>query len=371
MTNILIIDDDKSILRLLEFTLQRAGYQVTTHSDGEEGLQQAETQQPDLIVVDVMMPKMTGYDFCRRARAMPALEKTPIIMFSARFQPIDKKTALEAGATDYLSKTTSPNDLLKRIAELLPSQPKPTENLAVGLFSMRGGAGLTSLAVNMAVNLALSHKQPTALVDLARLGGHAALMLGVRPTSSVSQALAAAKPEISADSIKTHLIQHSSGVQLLASAPGYDHELLLSDKRLEQLISTIKSSFAFTILDMPHILEPAFASSLQLFDKISLILSPDMPSLQSTAMALQSLARLGIPEQRISLVVNQILPSHALPLETIQKVVKRPILASIPFEPEMVKAVNSGKPLLLNTPKCAGTAAIVKMTTLLLNPAKG
>ena len=371
MANILIIDDDKSILRLLEFTLQRAGHTVTTYSDGEEGLQQAEAKKPDLIVVDVMMPKMTGYDFCKRARANSVLENTPIIMFSARFQPIDKETALEAGATDYLSKTTSPNDLLKRIAELLPSPATLSDHTAIGLFSMRGGAGLTSLAVNLAVNLALSRKKPTALIDLARLGGHTALMLGLRPTSSVSQALAAYKPELSSDSIKPHLIQHSTGVQLLASAPGFDHELLLSDKRLEQFVAAIKSSFAFTVLDIPHTLEPSFAATLQLFDKITLILSPDMPSLQSTAMALQSLARLGIPDQKIILVVNQMISTNALPLETIQKVVKRPILTSIPFEPEMVKAVNSGKPLLLNSPQCAGTAAIIKMANMILKSNKG
>ena len=366
MANILIVDDDQSILRLLEFTLQRAGHEVTTFEDSPAGLAAAEARPPDLIVVDVMMPKMTGYEFCKTARTKVGLKEIPIIMFSARFQAIDKRTALAAGATDYLSKTTSPNDLVERITELLPSANTFTENIAIGLFSLRGGAGLTSLAVNIALSLALNQKRPTALVDLARLGGHTALMLGLRPTSSLSQALSATTNEITADTIKPHLIQHASGVQLLASAPDFNHALLLSDKRLSHFITALKSTFSFTILDIPHVLDQDFAPTLQLFDKITLILSPDMPSLQSTAVALQSLARLGIPEQKISLVVNQMISTNALSMDMIQRVVKRSILAVIPYEPEMVKSVNSGKPLLLRRPESAGATAIVQLTDKLL-----
>jgi CheY-like chemotaxis protein/MinD-like ATPase involved in chromosome partitioning or flagellar assembly len=365
MANILIIDDDKSILRLLEFTLQRAGHAVLTYGDGVQGLAEAEAKNPDLIVVDVMMPKMTGYEFCRQARTKPNLKDIPIIMFSARFQPVDRQTALASGATDYLSKTTSPNDLLARISELLPAQTATTENSAIGLFSLRGGAGTTSLAVNLAAAFALTQKKPTALIDMAKLGGHTALMLGLRPTSSVSQALSTLR-EITPEAIKPHLVQHSSGVQLLGSALGYDHELHLTDKRLEPLVATIKSMYPYTILDVPHTLEAGFAPTMQLFSKILLVISPDMPALQSTAIALQGLARLGIPEKKIELIVNNTLPANALPLETIQKVVKRPIMATIPFEPEMTKAINSNKPLLLLNPNSPGAVAITKLANQLL-----
>ena len=366
MANILIIDDDKSILRLLQFTLQRAGHAVETAADGLSGLTLIEAKKPDLIVVDVMMPKMNGYEFCRQVRANEDLEVVPIIMFSARFQEIDRETAIEAGATDYLSKTTTPNDLLKRISELLPGRQTATENSAFGIFSLRGGAGSTSLTVNLAVALAMTHKAPTALMDLARIGGHTAVMLGLRPTSSVMQALSATKNNLTADAIKPHLIQHASGVQLLASSHGYDHELHLSDRRLEQMVTLLKSIFSYTLLDIPHILEPGFVTSLQLLDKIVIIVSPDMPALQSTAMALQGLARLGISEDKIILIVNHIFPTGALPSDTIQKVVKCPIIAHIPFEPDMIKSVNTGKPLLLSNPRSRGAAAIAQVANILL-----
>ncbi|HMQ56434.1 MAG TPA: response regulator, partial [Anaerolineae bacterium] len=92
MAKILIIDDDQDILRLLEYATQRRGHQVTIKKDGIEGFAAAEADTPDLIVCDVMMPRMTGYDFCRRARSSLNLKDVPIIIFTARFQPIDKRT---------------------------------------------------------------------------------------------------------------------------------------------------------------------------------------------------------------------------------------------------------------------------------------
>lgn len=366
MAKILIIDDDQAILRLLEFTLRRAGHQVFIAEDGVAGLAVAEADQPDLIVVDVMMPKMNGYEFCRKARARPDLAETPIVMFSARYHSIDKETAQEVGATAYLSKTTSPNDLLKRLGELLPAKESLIQHTAISLFSLRGGSGSTSLAVNLAVAIARQTNKSTLLVDLARLGGHTALMLGLSPNSSVAQALATSKNSVTPDALKPHIYEHESGLHLLASGHSYDQELRLTNKRLDSLLTTLKSSYTYTILDLPHILEPNFASSLQQFDKIIVPISPDMPSIQSATMALQGLVRLGIPENKIVLVVNHTLPTGALSSDTIQKITKRTILAHIPYEPEMIKAVNNGRPLLLGHPEAPGAMAIAKLAEILL-----
>ena len=368
MANILVIDDDKNILRLLDFTIKRAGHTITTSEDGLQGLAQAEAQLPDLIVADVMMPNMTGYDFCKQARTKPVLKDVPIIIFSARFQPIDKQTALEAGATDYLPKTTSPDALIGRINELLAGSATPAATRGVvGMFSLRGGTGVTSLSVNLAVWLAQSQQTRTLLIDLARLGGHAALMLGLRPAGNIAQLFASTPGEVVPQTIQPHLTQHNSGVYLLASSHVYGHELLLTDTRLQQLLTIMKAGFPFVVLDIPHFMEPQFAPTLQLFDKIALVISPDMPSLQSTAIGLQSLVRLGMPDDKIALVVNQVIPQGALPIETIQKALKRPVVANIPFDPEVVKSVNSGKPLLLTNPQSPAAMAIAGLAGKLLS----
>ena len=366
MAKILVIDDDQDILRLLEFALKRAGHTVIISTDGVQGLAQVKEQQPDLVVADVMMPKMTGYEFCRQIRAKAELTEMPIIMFSARFQPIDKQTALNAGATDYLSKSTSPDVLIKRINDLLPADSTAVAHKVIGFFSLRGGCGVTSLTVNVAVALAITQRTKPALLDLAPVGGHAAVILGLRPTSSVTRALTGVG-NLSLDTLRPHFIEHNAGVQLLASDLSPERQLS-ANHHLEQLAASLKSGFQFTVFDLPRtILEPHYSSLLQQLDKLALIMSPDVPSLQSTAIALQSLAQLGVSKSRIELIVNQVVSSSALPLETIQSAVKLPIAANIPFEPDMIKAVNSGKPLLLSSPKCPGAAAIARLANLLLN----
>ncbi len=366
MAHILIIDDDKSILRLLEFTLQRAGHTVSTYSDAAQGLTQSEQQHPDLIVLDVMMPQMNGYEFCRQARQKPPLAKTPILMFSARYQSIDRKAALESGATDYLAKTTSPNDLLKRIAEMLATQPEVIEGEAIGIFSLRGGAGVTSLAINLATHIAQTDRS-TILLDLAQMGGHAALMLGLHPTSSVGQALTTLKSDHSADGLKPHLTGHASGLQLLASIASYDDQLFLTDERLTHLMDISKSAYQFTILDIPHSLEANFAPTLQRFDNLILMLTPDRPSLHSTRITLQGLVRFGIPDDKINLVINQTFPQNALSLETIQDTLKRSVTSVIPFDPEMINATNEGQPLVSHSPTSPASQAIIQLAGNFIN----
>ena len=153
---------------------------------------------------------------------------------------------------------------------------------------------------------------------------------------------------------------------MLASPPTLNQHISLDDNRLLGLTNGLKSISAITVLDVPHILEEHFSPVLQLLDKIILVLSPDMPSMQSTVIALQGLVQMGMDNNKIVLVVNQVSPHNPLSTETIQNAIKRPVFTSIPFEPDMTKAVNTGKPLLLLNPKSAGASAIGKLAMALM-----
>jgi len=373
MANILVIDDDQDILRLLEFTLRRGGHTVTTATDGAQGLDVVQTSPPDLVVADVMMPKMTGYEFCKQVRANPQMADLPIIIFSARFQAIDKKTAMAAGATDYMPKSTSSDALVQRIAELLPDKaasPAQESGYTIGFFSLRGGSGVTSLAVNAAVALALMKKKQIALIDMVPFGGHTTLMLGARPTSNIVEALSTAGT-LSISTVKKYIIRHNSGVDLLASSLNFEHQFSTRNNKFDKLIAVLKPHYPFTIFDMSRFsLNAETANIWKNLDKVAIVLTPDMPSLQSVAMTLQGLAWLGIPPANIALILNQTIPQNALTLETIKKAVKRPITGIIPFEPEMLKAVNSGRPLMLQNPNTKGAAAIGQMANTLISTKK-
>jgi DNA-binding response OmpR family regulator len=116
---VLVADDEEDIRALVAFRLQRAGYDVITAADGEEALTLATTRLPDLIVLDMMMPKATGLEVTRSLRAQDATKDIPVIILTARAQEADVASGFEAGADDYVKKPFSPKDLQLRVQALL------------------------------------------------------------------------------------------------------------------------------------------------------------------------------------------------------------------------------------------------------------
>jgi DNA-binding response OmpR family regulator len=116
---VLVADDDSDIRALVEYRLTRAGYDVIGASDGEEALELALTEAPDLCVFDVMMPKLDGLELTRRMRATDATARTPVILLTARSQELDVERGFDAGADDYLRKPFSPDELGARVRAVL------------------------------------------------------------------------------------------------------------------------------------------------------------------------------------------------------------------------------------------------------------
>jgi two-component system, OmpR family, phosphate regulon response regulator PhoB len=118
-TSILIADDEPNQLELLDFNLKSAGFSIIKASNGLEALELIENHSPDLIILDWMMPKMSGIDVCRTLRSRSETKQTPIIILSARSEDSDKSLGLDTGADDYISKPFSPKELVSRVKALL------------------------------------------------------------------------------------------------------------------------------------------------------------------------------------------------------------------------------------------------------------
>lgn len=116
---VLIADDDPDILELVAFRLSRAGFDVVKAADGEDALAKIAEHAPDLAVLDVMMPKLDGYEVTRRIRASDPADEMPVILLTARVQDIDIARGFEAGADDYMKKPFSPLDLRARVEAVL------------------------------------------------------------------------------------------------------------------------------------------------------------------------------------------------------------------------------------------------------------
>ncbi|MGC6533981.1 MAG: phosphate regulon transcriptional regulator PhoB [Parvibaculales bacterium] len=127
---ILIVDDEPAQLELLRYNLEQAGFDILQASNGKAALDTIETEQPDLLVIDWMMPEASGIDVCRQLRSRPETKALPIIMLSARGEEGDKSLGLDTGADDYVTKPFSPRELVSRVKALLRrARPSLTQDV--------------------------------------------------------------------------------------------------------------------------------------------------------------------------------------------------------------------------------------------------
>ncbi len=121
---ILIVDDEVDLVETLKFRLECKGFEVVEAFDGQEGLRLAQTVRPDLLILDVMLPKLDGYHICRVLKGDARHKNLPIIMLTARSQETDKKAGLDQGADAYIPKPFEPKYLMEKIEELLSRPPR-------------------------------------------------------------------------------------------------------------------------------------------------------------------------------------------------------------------------------------------------------
>jgi DNA-binding response OmpR family regulator len=123
---IFIVEDEQDIAEMIAFNLEKEGYKVFTADNGKDALAEIKSELPDLVLLDVMLPDMDGFEICKQLRAYPPTKKVPIIFVSAKSQETDKVVGLELGADDYLTKPFSPRELVARIKAVFRRVPNAT-----------------------------------------------------------------------------------------------------------------------------------------------------------------------------------------------------------------------------------------------------
>ena len=125
MRSVLIVDDEPNIVLSLQFLMKKAGFDVRTARDGEEALAEIARAAPDLVLLDVMMPKRDGFDVCQTVRANPAWQGIRIVLLTAKGRDVEREKGLALGADDYVTKPFSTRDVLARIEKLVPPNDGP------------------------------------------------------------------------------------------------------------------------------------------------------------------------------------------------------------------------------------------------------
>lgn len=342
MARILVIDDSAEMLDLLKIVLQERGkHEVFLSADGQEGLALALAERPDLAIVDVMMPDITGYDVIRRLRSNPLTANLRIIVLTARGQPVDRRVAMDAGADVFLIKPVDTNTLLQKIDELLGKVPAKGGALILGVMGLAGGVGKTTVAVNLA--LLLQQVGQTLLVDLSPNSGHCAFFLGLKPVRHWGYLLE--HPSLTTEGL---LQRHDSGLKLLAAPPLPLRREGLDNASLEALYDLLGRNARFIVVDMPPTLSTAAQLTLDRAHRLLLVSSDEPPAIQSAFRTLQLLESV---RERMVLLLNTVRPGPRPPLEALQRALPVPIFSRLPYEEGQAIALRRGAPLTLSQPE--------------------
>lgn len=348
MAHILVIDDDEQLLRMVGLMLERGGHTITLLNNPMEGLERIQVEEPDLLVLDVMMPFMNGHDVTRQIRNTPGLEDLPILILTARSQDIDRTTALKSGADGYLSKPVTAQELLSQIDYLLavkkPAIKKPARGLILALYGMRGGTGRTTIAVNLAAALRQQSRQDVCLLELGMSGGQAGLHLRLNPPNHWDGLQQVNR--LDWEMVNNHLMPHSSGIHLLA-APPMPQQQELPPARLATLLDLLVENMTFVVVDMPAVLSDSFRLVMGRADMALHVVAPDVVSLQTAVNTNRALSQAGIKPRFKSHILSQIIPNVTLSNSVVERGLKARIAFHVEYDRNQPRALTQGQPLVL------------------------
>jgi pilus assembly protein CpaE len=363
MTQILVIDDEVIFHSLVARALAEFNFTVTAAENGLGGLSLARSLQPDLIICDVMMPDIIGYEVVRSLRREPEFAQTPILMLTAQSGLQDKLKSFEAGADDHLTKPFEPAELAARVSVLLrraqmaqaaktagPSAAREAQMIAV--HSLRGGTGCSSLAVNLSIGLRSLWQGETILLDLTMMAGQVALMLNASLKRTWADIARFTPVELDEEAVNSIITRHESGLDFIAAPTLPSEADTITSQTLEAALRLIKRRYEYVVADLPHDFHEMTLQALDISDLILLVASPDMASIRATAAALDTYQKLSYPVERIKLVLNATFPRLGLQHEKIAAALGLPISIIIPHTQDLfVEAINTGKPVISNKPR--------------------
>lgn len=343
---ILIIDDDVQTLRLVGLMLERQGYKIITSVNATQGLRAARSEQPDVILLDVMMPDMDGYEVARRLRKMPETAHLPILMFTARSQVEDKVAGYESGVDDYLTKPIHPAELIAHIKSLLSRQKAragtttaPREKgYVVGVIAPKGGLGVSTLALNLAIAFHQKTKREVIAAEMRQGQGTWATELAFNGPDGLGTLLRQNAMDINTQVIEKELVRVPYGIRLLyASSCSRDSELLKCTDQVEAVIDCLPMLARLVILDIGTPYVPFIESALNRCNEVIVVTEPFPSTVFRTRQLIEELMQRGIGRSKYLTVVsvNRVRADIQMSVLQMQEILKMNVSQVIPPAPEI------------------------------------
>lgn len=359
---VLLIDDEQFYFKLIRKTLKEADYELEYAKSGSEGLTKIPTFEPNLVIVDLKLPEMDGFEILNRIRRDPKYGHVPVIVITAQDELSEKLKAFELGADDYIVKPFQPEELVARMGILArrgramqivkDMETTQRSNASVmTVHSLRGGVGCSSIVVNLGLAFQKLWGKSTLLIDGVLTAGQVALMLDAKPGATWEN-LVGVDPETMDDAfIGEMMVQHKTGIRYIAS-PRYPIAAdTFTTETLHLLMEKLRNQNAFILVDTSHDFSDMTIQMLTMSSTILLVMAPEMASLRTTLSALEIYDRLAIPLDKVKIVLNNNSSSPAIKQAQLEKVLKHPIDFVLPFEAgEVNRALNFGQPFIMSNP---------------------
>jgi len=372
---VLIIDDEPETVRLISLVLQRQGFNTAIASNGAEGIEKSENENPDLILLDVMMPDMDGYDVCRKIRANRQTANIPILMFSAKGQVQDRVAGYEAGIDDFITKPIHPAELVTRVKALL-ARPRPapipdfrlsekSPAYTIGIIAPRGGMGSSTLTLNLGIQLFQTIRKDILCIELRPGHGSFAVALGLLDNGGLARLLRMDVKEITPASIEKEIIHTSYGPQLLvASNSIQDNHLMNATAQIESVIKLSAHLSPVILLDIGTNLLTNFETITSQCKEIILLTEPFHSSIDHTILLKKQLETLGFGKTKLLSLVqyNHIRSDIQLTANQVKEMLGRDITQLVSAAPELAYyAELNTKPMTIQQPESLFTQQISQL----------
>ena len=354
---VLIVDDDVETLRLVGLMLQRQGFQIVAANNGKQAVALAKSELPELIVLDIMMPELDGYEVTRQLRKDPHTASIAILMFTAKSQVADKVTGYEAGVDDYLTKPIHPAELVARIKALLSrgklrgaAEVVSPKGYMVGCIAAKGGIGISTTLFNLGIVLHQRHKLDAIVAELRPGQGSMALDLGFDSPESLNKLLQSQPAEITSAAIESQLLRTSYGVRLLmASSHIQDAALRTQTEQIQQLTSCLPELAQVVLLDIGASFILNINQVLSNCHELIVATEPYPSSIQRTRLLLEDVGKVGFGKSKLLhlVAINRLRADIQLSITQMQEILGRPIAQVISSVPELAfQSVQRNIPLV-------------------------
>lgn len=352
---VLIVDDDVQTLRLVGLMLERQGYKILAANNGTQALQMAHVDQPDVIILDIMMPDIDGYEVTRQMRKDPETARIPILVFTAKSQPDNKISGYEAGADDYLTKPIHPAELTAHLRALLQrskalQSASKDQGYVVGVMAAKGGVGVSTLALNLAIAFHQKTKVDVIAAEMRPGQGTWAIELNNNFADGLENLLRARVQDITATAIEHELARMPYGVRLLMASPkSAEAELMEASEQMQAIAEALPLLAKLVVLDIGTNATTCFEPLLSRCNEIILATEPFPASVQRTRQFIEDLGNLEAGRSKLLSVVsvNRVRADVQLSTIQMQEILGVPITQVIPAAPEIAfQAASRNIPLI-------------------------